>query len=391
MPTVYDLPFPGNTAFVRSENLSSCIQKEIIKKGNVISFADYMDLALYHPMYGYYNSPQLEFGAKGDFTTAPEVSNLFGKCLVREIQPIISTLGPADILEIGAGSGKLACDLLLELKHNNCLPNHYYIYEISPALRKKQQTLLKTHCHFFCDRISWLTELPKNFRGVVIGNEVLDALPVHTFVIDNELIKERSVIFQNNKFTWKDTHPPSPEMLKIIQPLYEQETFADGYRSEVNVQLENFVASVTNSVKEGIIFWVDYGYGRTEYYHPERKNGTLTCFYHHIKNDNPFIYPGLQDITAHVNFTQVIEAAFKCHGKLAGYTTQANFLLACGLIELAQEEEKNLSPHEQINFHHGIKVLTLPTEMGERIKVMAISKNFNPTLRGFKHDRRREL
>lgn len=396
MKTIYDLPKPGNIALKRSKALSEYILQAINQQNGAISFAHFMELALYHPELGYYNANTFTLGAHGDFTTAPELSPLFAACFAKPIQQIADHLHTNQILELGAGTGQFAKDLLYALNQRANLPQHYYIYEISPGLRKKQQTFLRNACPEFFSRITWLETLPKHFVGCVIANEVLDALPVHCFRIETDGILERCVSSDNDMFVWQSRISTNNELIKQASTIADLYSLPSGYESEINLNMQSFIQSVADAVDQGIIFFVDYGYGAAEYYHPERHRGTLSCFYQHRYHANPLILPGLQDITAHVNFSAAIECAAEHGCNLAGYTSQAAFLLACGLMDLAADLEKNLSPADEFKLHSVIKQLTLPTEMGERIKVMALSKHMNKnkelSLFGFElQDRRREL
>jgi len=389
MTDIFDLTLKP-TELERSKALSQCISQELEKQQGVLPFSLFMELALYHPTWGYYNADQFSLGKDGDFTTAPEISPLFAACFANQLRQVFDILGSSAILELGAGSGKLAHDLLHYLNKLGYLPQHYYIYEISPGLRKKQQVLLQQTQPEFFSRITWLTELPKNFIGTIIANEVLDALTVDCFQVIENGVKERCVISENNEFAWtlREFHHP---LLAEKALDYAKEYFLNtGYQSEIHSALISTIPVITNSLKKGVIFFADYGYGQAEYYHPQRNHGSLTCFYQHKKHHNPLILPGLQDITAHVNFTQVIELAFEHGCQLAGYTNQASFLLINNLLNIAEQEAKTLNPVDAFNLNHAIKRLTLPTEMGERIKMMALSKNVEIAL--FReHDRRRDL
>lgn len=390
MVTHYDLPEPGNESIKRSDALSEIIRGEIMPTG-YISFARFMELALYHPTLGYYNSPQFSIGKQGDFTTAPEISPLFAECFAQQTAQIFEHLPHKNVLELGAGTGRLAHDLLLQLDRLGMLPEHYYIYEISPKLQEKQQQFLRKNCAFF-SRIQWIQTLPENFMGVIIANEVLDALPVHCFHIEKNEVKERCVSWENNQFHWISTDPTSKFFLEKVENIRDLYQLPDGYESEINLNLFAFIPSIVNCLKQGVVLFADYGYGQREYYRHERKRGTLSCFYQHRTHDNPLILPGLQDITAHVDFTSVIEIAAENGCILAGYTTQAAFLFGSELVNIAKEKELSLSPAEEVNFHHAIKLLTLPTEMGERIKIMGLAKNLELTLMGFGlEDRSRDL
>lgn len=391
MTTFDDLPSLTHDELLRSTALTEFIRQEIATHGGPISFARFMELALYHPDYGYYNNPNFTLGSKGDFTTSPEISPLFAQCFAAQCLQIFKHIKTKIILELGAGTGRLAADLLLSLSQTNDI-EHYYIYEISPNLRKKQKELIQLSCPELLDRVTWINQLPKNFSGIIIANEVLDALPVHCFNIDNNQAKERCVSWEENQFTWKNIHSNTANFSKYINKILHEHIFSHEYESEIHINLAEFVKSISQCLTHGVILFADYGYGEREYYHPERHHGTLTCFYKHRRHANPLIYPGLQDITAHVNFTHVIEIAAENGCQLAGYTSQAAFLLSCGLMNFAAAAENNLSSADQFKLHQAIKLLTLPTEMGEVIKIMALSKNIDLSLIGFTlQDRRRDL
>lgn len=396
MTTIYDLPKPKDSALAQSKALTRCIQQEITANGGLISFATFMELSLYHPTFGYYNAESFSLGEKGDFTTAPEISPLFSYCFAKQIQQLFSHLDTKNILELGAGTGQFAVDLIPALNQLNSLPEHYYIYEISVGLRKKQQDYLRASCPDYFSRIIWLDRLPDQFIGCVIANEVLDALPTNCFSIQNNEVLERCVKWENNTFTWEYHSPITPHLREKVAEIRDLYHLRNGYESEINLHAQSFIQALAASIHQGVILFADYGYGQREYYHPERNHGTLTCFYQHQRHNNPLILPGLQDITAHVDFTNIIENAADSGCQLEGYTSQAAFLLACGLMDFAAEQEKDLSPANEVKLHHAIKLLTLPTEMGERIKVMCLSKGMNKkeelSLIGFGfHDRRRDL
>ena len=354
-----------------------------------------MALALYHPQWGYYCSETIALGKRGDFTTAPEISPLFAYCMAEQSRDIMTTLGIKQILEIGAGSGRFASDFLTALAKHNQLPAKYYIYEISASLREQQRAFLTETCPQWLHRVKWLTELPQNLHAIIIANEVLDALPVHCFRINEDEILEKCVTVENDQFNWQLV--PAPAALNVeTNLLLKHHHLPIGYESEINLGLSAFIKNIAASLTQGVVLFSDYGYGQPEYYHPERQGGTLTCFYQHHYHREPLLFPGLQDITAHVDFTRVADDALTHGCTLLGYTSQAAFLLGCGLLDIAADEEKTLSEVDQINLHQAIKILTWPTEMGERVKVMALGKNISPdidlTLRGFQlSDRRRDL
>jgi len=372
-----NLPIPDTAAQALSQQLTSVIHAEITAKGP-ISFARYMELALYAPQLGYYTGPAHKFGSRGDFTTAPELSPLYGECLAHQIQPILQHLEVADILEFGAGSGQLALNTLTALEKSNTLPDHYYILELSAELQQRQKKLLAEKIPHLLERIIWLQQLPENLQGVVIANEVLDAMPVERFQWQNQQAKQLMVDWQNQQFVPITQPAPANLSEKIAQLNIE---FSENYSSEINLALKSWIAAIANFLQRGLVLIIDYGFPRHEYYHPDRSMGTLMCHYQHHAHDNPFFWPGLQDLTTHVDFTAVAEAAIAANLSVGGYTTQANFLLGCGLLAIA--DNMNNDEKQQYSVAQQLKKLLLPGEMGELFKVMALTKNLSIPLIGF--------
>lgn len=392
MTTYHELTAPSEADLIRSESLCEIIKQKIQQHNGQITFADFMQMALYHPTHGYYQNPDFEFGKKGDFTTAPEISPLFAYCFANQCAQISESMGQTNILELGAGSGRFALDILTHLEAINALPTRYYIYEISSGLRNRQLTLLQNARPDLLNRIEWLTELPASFSGIIIANEVLDAIPVNCFQVDKQEARERVIVIKANELAWEATTPSSALIHTHINALIQNYSLPDGYQSEVNLNAMLLVKQLSTILTKGVILFADYGYGQREYYHPQRNQGTLTCFYKHHLHHQPLPYPGLQDITAHVDFTHVIETAADQGAQLSGFTTQSGFLLANRLLEKAQQLESLATPTEKFKLHQAIKILTMPTEMGDRIKMMAISKQFATPLAGFETlDRRRDL
>ena len=368
-----------------SQKLERLIRDEMDQNSGYLSFARFMELALYAPELGYYSAASEKFGGLGDFVTAPLISPLFTQCVAAQCLEVAAHLGAYDFLELGAGTGKFAGDILLTLEKAGLLPTHYFILEISADLRARQHTLLQQMCPHLLARVQWLEQLPTTpITGIIFANEVLDALPVHVFQYDELGLRERCVTVHNEKFVW-DLMPASSELSRAteaILPLCSQPTI-----SEINLSLPTWISALENSLKQGLILLIDYGYHRRDYYHPDRTEGTLMCHYRHQRHTDPLIHVGLQDITAHVDFTYVIEST--THLTLAGYTTQAAFLLNCGLLELANNTLSATATYQQ---SQAIKQLTLPGEMGEIVKVMGLSKDLDIPLRGFSFlDRRRDL
>ncbi|MGB6977528.1 MAG: SAM-dependent methyltransferase [Gammaproteobacteria bacterium] len=373
-----DLPEPGADAIAHSQRLTKLIQTEIAIQG-ALSFARFMELALYAPGLGYYSAGTHKFGIGGDFITAPDLSPLFAQCVARQCAQVLTFLKGGDILEFGAGSGNLAADILLSLAEQKILPEHYFILEISADLRQRQQACLAHRAPQWLDRVVWLETLPTTFRGVVLANEVLDAMPVHRFKIHQEEIQEYFIAFTNDAFAWRLQKTTNPRLLQHIQAL--EVALAEGYESEINLTMAPWLASINAFLQQGLILLIDYGFPRHEYYHPQRDSGTLMCHYQHRAHSNPLILLGLQDITAHIDFTQVAETADELGLEVAGFTNHASFLLSCGLLELSALTSND--PATQWTTSQQIKMLTLPSEMGELFKVMALTRDLPTPLLGF--------
>jgi SAM-dependent MidA family methyltransferase len=360
----------SNSSQPLSYPLATVIAEKIANTGP-ISFAEYMQLALYHPSLGYYNNGSQKFGEAGDFITAPEISPLFGQCIARRIIPTLSSLPNANILEFGAGTGQLAVDILQALSAADALPSYYYILELSAELKNRQREKIAAQIPQLQQQVIWLDRLPADFQGVVIANEVLDAMPIHRFCFQKDLFWEYYVDYEQGNFQDK-LMPATPSLLGALSNMQTQLNLAANYHSEINLLLPAWLASLADCVTQGEVLIIDYGFPRTEYYHPDRCMGTLMCHYQHQAHSNPYLWIGAQDITAHVDFTHVIESATAVGFELVSYTTQAKFLLECGLMELASDQQASVS--ENWRTSQAIKKLVLPSEMGELFKVMVLTK-----------------
>lgn len=352
-----------------------------------------MHMALYEPGLGYYSAGAGKFGGAGDFITAPELSPLFAACLARQCAQILPKLNDPVILEIGPGSGALACDLLKSLEQQAVLPERYFLLEVSADLRQRQQQRVRKTIPHLADRITWLDQLPgDSFDGIILGNEVLDAMPVHRLILKDGRFQELCVELDGENFNWTVRALPA-----VLQSQVETVTadfvsaLPEGYLTEINPHNGPWIKSLADGLRHGVMLFIDYGYPRHEYYHPQRTCGTLLCHYRHHVHDDPFLYPGLQDITASVDFTAVAEVAVAAGLDVRGYTTQAHFLLDCGLDKVM--EENNLtSNRDRAELGRQARILTMPGEMGERFKVIALAKNFDLPLAGFQHfDQRQRL
>lgn len=344
---------------------------ELIHTQGPLDFAHFMELALYAPGLGYYVAGAHKLGKGGDFVTAPELTPIFAQCLAHQCAEVINNLKTADILELGAGSGKMALGILRELAPLNALPEHYYILELSPDLQERQQVLFETEAPEFLSRIKWLNHLP-TINGIILANEVLDAMPVHRFKQNNELL-EYYVSIENNQLRWT-LKPASTELKTACKET--QIEFAEGYESEINLVLKPFIKSLADHLEQGLMLFIDYGFPRAEYYHPQRDQGTLMCHYQHQAHSDPLILVGIQDITAHVDFTAAAEAGLEAGLELAGFVNQATFLINCGLNELIQSDD--------LNQLLAVKQLVLPTEMGELFKAIGFTRGLEFQPMGFR-------
>jgi len=378
-----DLPAAEHPALEHSERLAALIRADIDATGGRISFQRFMELALYAPGLGYYSGGSRKFGADGDFVTAPEISALFSHCVARQVEQIISQAGVRTILEVGAGSGVMAAQVLAELASRNATPDRYLILETSAELQARQRELLEGHGLNEKTQIEWLTDYPtQDFDGIVLANEVLDAMPVARFVGGRPL-REQFVTLDGSRFSWAEGAPETPGLAHAVAAIEAKRgvAFDAGYVSEVGLLQRGWIVEMVQRCRTAVVLLFDYGYACREYYHPERDRGTVTCYYRHRQHDDVFHLPGLQDLTAHVDFSAIAQAAEDAGATTAGYTTQANFLLACGVLDLL--EDLDPESHDYLALAGQLKQLMLPGEMGEIFKVMAISKNLDFSLLGF--------
>ncbi len=375
------LPTPTDEEISHSNKLVKKIIDEIKQdSSNSISFRRFMEMALYQPGLGYYVAGKNKLGQQGDFTTAPEVSPLYSLCIAQQCLQVLELIEAASILEFGAGSGTMAAEILRYLDKQNALPKHYYILEVSPDLIALQKQRFLNEIPHLLDRIIWLTSLPEVFEGVILANEVLDAMPVDLFSISKGEVLEQRVSVNKSKLT-SVAQPASLPLTKAVKKL-NIETSTAIYTSEINPNITPWIHSVSNSLKKGIILLIDYGYTRKEYYQADRNMGTLLCYYQHRMHDDFLYHPGLQDITSNVDFTTVAEAADIAELSVLGFTSQSTFLIGCGLENhLVQALEK--SPDSQYHLAQQVRTLSLPSEMGERFKVIAMGRGINKDLIGF--------
>lgn len=372
------LPAPSDAALRHSAALVQLIRDELAASGGWMDFARYMHLALYAPGLGYYSGGAQKFGQAGDFVTAPLLSPLFARTLARQACQVLEhTAG--DILELGAGTGQLAVDLLLALAQLGRLPQRYQILEVSAHLREVQQRNVAAALPpDLAARVQWLDALPSGFRGLILGNEVLDALPVHLLQSARGQLMELGVTVADDRFAWQ-TAPLEAEPLKRLAASL---ALPDDYQTEICPAAAGLVASLADSLQQGVILLLDYGFPRHEYYHPQRYQGTLMCHYRHYAHGDPFYHPGLQDITAHVDFSLVAQSARDAGLALRGYCGQAQFLINCGITTLLTDG----APHDVAAYAPlaaAAQKLLSPAEMGELFKVIALGRGDADPLLGF--------
>ncbi|MEN8217727.1 MAG: SAM-dependent methyltransferase [Pseudomonadota bacterium] len=383
------LPAPHPEAAAHSQRLTTAIVQTINEAGGAIPFVEFMEQALYAPGLGYYSAGVRKLGADGDFITSPEISPLFSQLLARQCQQVLAALDNGVILEFGAGSGIMAAEILKELERLDCLPKQYLILEISADLQQRQRETLQAQAPQLLERVQWLENLPSQpLHGVILANEVLDAMPVRRFRLDEQGVSEFYVGLSETAFAWQTLPTRDDSLRAAVETL--RPTLPVGYVSEMNLALPAWIQSVAEILASGMLLLIDYGFPSREYYHHQRDQGTLMCHYRHHAHGDPLILVGLQDITAHINFTVVAEAAHAAELQVSGYTNQAHFLLACGLPELLSA----LDPNDHKNYlqqTQQAKSLILPSEMGEFFKVMALSRNLDMSLLGFARDERARL
>ncbi|MCY3767839.1 MAG: SAM-dependent methyltransferase [Gammaproteobacteria bacterium] len=374
---------PDQEQVQHSSMLRDVIAGEIKANGNWMGFDRYMELALYAPGLGYYSAGPVKFGHAGDFVTAPLMGPLFARCMARQCGEILRTMKHADgrvIVEYGAGTGEFSRDFLQAAEETGSLPDEYWIIEPSPDLRARQQRTIEQATPVCADRVFWRTDLPGDgVSGVIIANELLDAMPVTRFEVDPQgQPREIGVMHGENGFEWAVSENRLPASWSDRLSRY---ALPAGYRSEIGYCAEAWVRTVGEKLNTGVVLLCDYGFPQREYYHPDRNDGTLMCHYRHVAHPDPFFYPGIQDISVHIDFTAIQQAGQSAALETIGYTTQSSFLLSLGVLDELQHDGN--PTRETLGVAQEIKKLTLPHEMGELFKVIAFGKNHDRDLRGF--------
>jgi SAM-dependent MidA family methyltransferase len=374
------LPIPAPEALAHSQRLQQILAAEVHAAGGWLSFARFMEQLLYAPGLGYYAAGARKFGAAGDFVTAPEMTGLFGAALARQIAQVMAASAPV-VLEVGAGSGRLASDLLLALERAGVLPERYFILDLSADLRQRQGETIAAMAPHLLSRVEWLDRLPEAFSGIVVANELLDAMPAHVVAWRDNGIVERGVgLDASGGFKW-DERPARGALLAAAEEIGTQCTLPPGYESEISLAARAWTAEWGHRLLKGALLLIDYGFPRREFYHQQRGRGTLMCHYRHHAHPDPFYLLGLQDVTVHVDFTAIIAAAHGSRLDLLGYTSQGQFLLNCGMLDCLAEIPPGTT--EYIRAAGAVGKLLMPHEMGELFKVIAIGRGIDESLCGF--------
>ena len=371
-----DFKRPDQEALKHTILVQEHLKSEVNNQQGWLSFHDFMNFVLYKPTLGYYSTGTHKIGLGGDFTTAPEISKLFGVAIANQLLPALRRYKKPSILEIGAGSGKLALDVINHLSNSNLELDHYYILEISGDLRKRQKRTLSQLPKGIQVKIRWLDKVPeKGIEGAVIANEVIDALPFERFkIIDNDIV-QIGITFKGSQLIEKE-RAASPVLREAIKNIEHDigRSFDSGSVSEIRVDFEDWFKSINKGLKSGIALFIDYGYARKDYYSSEIDNGNMICHFQNKAHLDPYIYPGLQDISASVDFSLLADSAFNLGYQVELYCHQADFLMSADILESINSETDD---EERIRMNQQIKQLFLPNIMGESFKCMLLSKECN--------------
>ena len=378
MPALPGLPALDDRERAHVERMHGLVRAEVEARGGAIAFSRYMEIALYAPRLGYYRAGWRTFGVQGDFVTAAEVSPLFSRAVARQVEQVLSAIGSREVVEIGAGTGTMAARMLAELAPRGAV--RYRILEPSGALAARQRETIEALAPDALSSVGWLDALPEpGLRGVVLANEVVDALPVERFETTADGVAMHRVGFEAGRPVWRRDRA-DPWLDEAVESIEDDigHRLPAGYVSELGPTRAAWAASVAERLECGLVLLMDYGFPRREYYHPDRRDGTLRCHFRHRRHHDPLVLCGVQDITAHVDFTALARASGL---DVAGFTTQGDFLLGCGLLDLVSDLDPGSS--EFVRLTAQIKRITLPGEMGEAVKVMALTRGIEEPLMGF--------
>src|SRR5438105_9192441 len=383
MPPADTLPPPSPEAAAHSQQLAEHIASTIVAEGDWIPFSRYMDLALHAPGLGYYAAGSRKFGGEGDFVTAPEISPLFARCIALQARQVLEATG-GEILELGPGSGALAADMVEELKSHGAAPRRYLLLEVSPELRERQRERFAERFPGDTERFVWIDKLPEKFRGLVVANEVLDVIPCALVHRQGGEFLERGVILTEGGFAWDDEPLADGELKRRAASVFPPGDF--DYLSEINLAAQGLVRTIAGSTEAALALFIDDGFPEREYYHTQRAMGTLRCHYRHRVHGDPFFWPGLEDITAHVDFTAMARAAESAEAEVIGFTTQAYFLISCGLAVMVSTADPTMTL-SRLQASSAVRRLIAPQDMGELFKVLGVGRGMPGPLLGFQSAR----
>lgn len=377
-PVALQVPLPDAPSAEHGTAVVAALREHIALQGGWIPFEAYMRFVLYAPGLGYYTAGARKLGAAGDFTTAPEMTPLFGAALARQVAAILAD-GGDEVLELGAGSGRLAADILAALERAGRPPSRYAILDVSADLRERQRATLAERVPHLAGRVVWLDALPAGIAGAVLMNEVLDAVPCAVVTRSDGCWFERGVAFAGERLAFADRPLPAGPLLDLARQRFPPE---GDYTSELNPAAEALVEALGRALRSGALVAIDYGFPRHEYYHSQRSEGTLIAHWRHRALDDPLAWPGLVDVTAHVDFTAMAEAGVRAGLRVAGFTSQAAFLLGCGLLDrlAASGDPRGV---EYVREAAAVHRLTSPSEMGELFKVLALERGTGIDWPGF--------
>ena len=377
------LPPPPPEAAAHSHRLAEKIAFEITDAGGWIPFSRYMEMALYEPGFGYYSAGSRKFGGEGDFITSPEISPMFARCLGMQARQVLEAVG-GDILELGPGSGVLACDLYAELKAQGAAPQRYHLLEVSPDLRERQRAAIAERHPQDIERFVWHERLPEKIRGFVVANEVLDVVPFSIVHRSGGDLLELGVAVSEAGIGWEDAPLPAGDLKRRASVVFPRGDY--DYTSEFGLVAEGLVRTIAANLEAGMALFIDYGFPEREYYHPQRSMGTLRCHYRHRFHGDPFFMPGLQDLTAHIDFSAMARAAEQGEAEVYGFTTQAYFLISCGLAVLVSAGDPTMTL-SRLKGTSAVHRLIAPSEMGELFKVLGFGKGIDVPILGFQSAR----
>jgi SAM-dependent MidA family methyltransferase len=368
-----------------SGQLADIIAQHISANGPM-PFSEYMHRCLYEPGLGYYVNGLSKLGGSGDFITAPEISADLARCVAAQTAEVLALIGGGDVLEFGGGSGRFAADLLLALDEMGSLPERYYLLDVSPDLRQQQQQLISdTLPGRLAPKVEWVRTFVEGFRGVAVANELFDAFPVERFRVAGERISRLCVSADESGFhlVEVDDHNTARDVMQLLGALRGQ--LSTDYQSEFCPVLAPWWASLSDAFDTGLVLVLDYGCERARYYSPLRSGGSTRCFFRHTLHDDALIYPGVQDITADVDFSALAGAAVANRFELEGYTSMTRFMLSCGVMDHHEKKTSQLDEKARIEATGKLKQVLMPEEMGERFMVAGFSRNIGPVLEGFAH------